>query len=81
MVEFNNMHPHTGLPSPLWCPCGICDRPLQIAGELHDDSWQMRDSTLFTDDAEPVCEECYDELGIGAGDVVFINEFEHAGAA
>lgn len=48
--------------------CGICG---YRGRELTDDEWQHL--SLSTDDGEPICDECRDELDLVGGDVVHAN--------
>lgn len=76
-VRFYHQHPGCGLPCPGWCECAVCNQPLQEnrAIPLYDDGWEFLDPHHYTDDGDPVCSRCVDELDLVGGEVVLLNEW------
>jgi hypothetical protein len=74
-TQFYNVHDGSGLRCPDWCPCAICQHPLQEdrARPLFDPGWQHLDPAYHTDNGRPVCSECIDELDLFDGDIVLAN--------
>lgn len=68
-------HPGCGLPCPNWTECTICHQPLQEnrAIPLYDSGWEYQRHT--TDEGDPVCSRCVDELDLVGGEVVMLNEW------